>query len=85
MGLGIPQTTDTRRLNLKIFVGQIQIPLPNKYLGVGYKGLVFCINNSWIMENMKELTVRTKMGAMPQQISAQKFEIFKKRALSECL
>ena len=35
------QTTDTRMLNLKSFVAQIQIPLPNKYLGVGYKGLGF--------------------------------------------
>ena len=24
---------------------QIQIPSPNKYLGFGYKGLVFCRNN----------------------------------------
>ena len=35
------QTTDTRMLNLKSFAAQIQIPLPNKYLGVGYKGVVF--------------------------------------------
>ena len=36
-----PRTTDTRRLNLKFFVAQIEIeiPLPIKYLGVGYKGL----------------------------------------------
>ena len=39
------RTTDTRRLNLKFFAAQIQIPLLNKYLGVGYKGLVFCRNN----------------------------------------
>ena len=39
------RTTDTRRLNLKFFAAQIQIPLPNKYMGVGYKGLVFCRNN----------------------------------------
>ena len=37
------QTTDTRRLNLKFFAAQIQIPLTNKYLGVGYKGLVLMI------------------------------------------
>ena len=74
-----PRTTDTRRLNLKFFAAQIQIPLPNKYLGVGYKGLVFCRNNGWIMENMdKELTVpkwvlivRPKIPQMPQKISAQ--------------
>ena len=36
-----PRTTDTRRLNLKFFAAQIQISLPKKYLGVGYKGLGF--------------------------------------------
>ena len=25
---------------------QIQIPISNRYLGYGYKGLVFCRNNS---------------------------------------
>ena len=25
---------------------------PNKYLGYGCKGSVFCRNNGWIMENM---------------------------------
>ena len=42
----------------------IQIPIPNKYLGCGYKlkGLVFCRNNGWIIENMdKRLTV-AKLG-----------------------
>ena len=30
----------------------------NKYLGVGYKGFVFCRNNGWLIENMdKGLTV----------------------------
>ena len=37
-------TKDTKRLNLKFFAAQIQIRLPNKYLGVGYKGLVFTRN-----------------------------------------
>ena len=35
-------------------------------MGFGYKGLVFCRNNGWLMENMdKGLTVKlsTKMGA----------------------
>ena len=41
----VARTTDTRRLNLKFLAAQIQIPLQNKYLGVGYKGLVFCRNN----------------------------------------
>ena len=37
------RTTDTRRLNPKFFAAQIQIqiPIPNKYLGCGYKDLVF--------------------------------------------
>ena len=35
------RTTDTRRLNHKIFAAQIQIPIPNKYLECGFKGLVF--------------------------------------------
>ena len=29
---------------------QIQIPIPNKYLRCGYKGLVFCRSNGWIMK-----------------------------------
>ena len=70
------EAMDTRRLNLKFFATQIQIPLPNKYLGVGYKGLVFCRNNGKNMD--KELTVpkwvlivRPKIPQMPQKISAQ--------------
>ena len=40
------------------FVAQIQIPIPNKYLGCEYKSLVFFRNNDWIMEKMdKGLTV----------------------------
>ena len=31
---------------------QIQITITNKYLGFGYKGLVFCRNNGWLMENI---------------------------------
>ena len=42
---------------------QIQIPLPKKYLGVGYKGLVFCRNNGWIMKKHRQGTHSTKMGA----------------------
>ena len=34
-------TMDTQRLNPKFFAAQIQIPIPDKYLGCGYKGLVF--------------------------------------------
>ena len=73
------RTADTRRLNLKFFATQIQLPLPNEYLWVRYKGLVFCRNNGWIMENMdKGLTVpkwvlifRPKIPQMPQKMSAQ--------------
>ena len=35
------RTTDTRWLNPQFFAVQIQIPIPNKYLGFEYKGLVF--------------------------------------------
>ena len=36
-----PRTTDSRWLNPQFFAAQIQIPIPNKYLGFGYKDLVF--------------------------------------------
>ena len=53
--------------------------IPNKYLGCGYKGLVFCRNNGWIMENMDKgltvpkwvLIVWLKIPQMPQNLSAQ--------------
>ena len=41
-------------------MAKIQIKIPNKYLGCGYKGSVFCRNNSWIMENMDK---GMRMGA----------------------
>jgi hypothetical protein len=58
---------------------QIQIPIPNKYLGCGYKGLVFCRNNACIIENMDKgltvpkwvLIVRPKIPKMPQNLPAQ--------------
>ena len=73
------RTTDKRWLNPWFFAAQIQIPIPNKYLGFGYKGLVFCRNNSWLMKNMdKGLTVpkwvlinRRKVPQMYQNLSAQ--------------
>ena len=34
-------TTDARRLNPYFFAAQIQIPIPNEYLGFGYKRFVF--------------------------------------------
>jgi hypothetical protein len=60
-------------------VTQIQIPIPNKYLGCGYKGLVFCRNNGCEMENMDKgltvpkwvLIVWPKIPQMPQNLSAQ--------------
>ena len=72
-----PQTTDTRWLNPWFYASQI--PIPNKYLEFGYKGLVFCRNNGWLMENMdKGLTVpkwvlinQPKISQMPQNLSAQ--------------
>ena len=56
-------TTDTRRLNLTFFAAQIQILLPNKYLGFGYKSLVFCRNNGWLLESMDKESHSAKMGA----------------------
>ena len=44
-------------------MAQIQISIPNKYLGCGYKGLVFCWNNSWIMKKYGQETHCTKIGA----------------------
>ena len=72
---------------------QIQIPIPNKYLGFGYKGLVFCRNNGGLMENMdKGLTVpkwvlirQPKIPQMPQiylpnlSVQAQNFGISMKK------
>jgi hypothetical protein len=50
--------------------------IPNKYLGSGFKGLVFGRNNGWIMEKMDNgpkwvLTVWPKISQMPQNLSAQ--------------
>ena len=50
------RTMDTRRLNPLFFAAQIQIPIPSKYLGFGYKGVVFCGNNG-------KGTHSTKIGA----------------------
>ena len=33
-------------------MAQIQIPVPNKSLELLFKGLAFCRNNGWLMENM---------------------------------
>ena len=46
-------------------MAQFQIPIPNRYLGCGYKGLGFCRNNGWVIENMDKAqgTHCTKMCA----------------------
>ena len=46
----ISQATDYGHTKAKylILYGPFQIPIPNKYLECGYKGLVFCRNNGWI-------------------------------------
>ena len=70
--------TDYRH-TMAYFAAQIQIPIPNKNLGFGYKGLVFCRNNGWLMENMdKGLTVPKwvlinwpKIPEIPRSLSAQ--------------
>ena len=76
------------------FAAQIQIPIPNKYLGFAYKGLVFCRNNGSLMKNIdKGLTV-TKMGAdkltentpnaLKLSAQAQKFGILMKKGFIGC-
>jgi hypothetical protein len=73
------RTTDTRRLNFKLFAVQIQIPLPNEYMWVGYKSLVFCRNNGWMIKNMDKvltlpkwvLIVRPKILQRPQKCFSQ--------------
>ena len=69
------------------------MPLPNKYLGVGYKDLFFCRNN----EKHGQGTHSTKMGAdsrpennpnasknliLKMSAQAQKFKIFEKSSIS---
>ena len=47
---------------------QIQIPLSDKYLGFGYKGLVFCKNNGFNNGKHGQGTRSTKMGADKGQL-----------------
>jgi hypothetical protein len=72
-------STDCMNAKSLILLAQIQIPIPNKNLGWGYKGLVFSRNNGWIIENMDKgltvpkwmLIVHPKMTKMPQNLFAQ--------------
>ena len=76
---GTEHRLDTRWLNPWFFAAQIQIPIRNKYLEFGYRGLVFCRNNGQLMENIDMgLTVPKwvlinwpKVPQMPQNSSAQ--------------
>ena len=62
------QTTDTRWQNPKFFAAQIQIPIPDKYLGFRYKDLVFFVE----MENMDSTQMGAyKLAKIPQNLSAQ--------------
>ena len=36
-----PRTTDTRWLTRRFIVAQSQIPVPDKYLELGFRGLAF--------------------------------------------
>ena len=73
------RTKNTRRLNPYFFAAQIQIPIPNKYLGSGYKCLLFCRNNGYITENIDKgltvpkwvLIVWLEILQMPKHLSAQ--------------
>ena len=58
MTINILQHTDYGHTKAKsLIAAKIQIPIPNKYLGLGFE-LGFWINNGWLMENMdKGLTV----------------------------
>ena len=75
----ISQHTDYGHTMAKFFAAKIQIPMPNKYLRFGYKGLVFYRNNGWLMENMDKgltvpkwvLIVWPKIPQMPKNWSAQ--------------
>ena len=57
----------------------LYIPILNIYLGFGYKGLVFCRCNGWLMENIDrgltvpkwELLNRPKIPQRPKNLSAQ--------------
>jgi hypothetical protein len=51
---------------------QIQIPIPNKYLGFGYKGLVFWKNNGWLLTVPKCILINhSKIPQIPHNLSAQ--------------
>ena len=54
-----------------------KIPIPKNYLGFGYKGLVFCRNNGWLMKNMdKGLTVQKWVLINQQKIPQMLYKAF---------
>ena len=75
----MPMPTDyghTKSKSLFAAQIQIQIPIPNKYLGCGFKGLVFCRNNGQLMEKSGQGTHSTKMGADKSAENAPKLFIW---------
>ena len=61
------RTTDTRWLNPEFFVAQIQIqiPIPNKYLGLEYKGSFFC-RNKWLINGKHEQGIHSSPNSQYQ-------------------
>ena len=57
-----------------------QIPIPNKYFECGYKDLVFCKNNGWIMENCTKMSADSSAENTPK-ISVQVWDTWKKSPL----
>ena len=57
---GLEETQGPQNSLHELCLAQIQIPIPNKYLGCGYKGLIFCRNNGG---KHGQRTHSTKMGA----------------------
>ena len=89
--VSLSRTTDTRRLNPKFFAAQIQIPIPNKYLGCRYKGRVIFVEimveqwKTWTKDSLLGIGADSlaKNTPMPQNLSAQtqKFAISMKKRL----
>ena len=82
-----PRTTVTRRVNLKFFVAQIQIPFPNKYLDTTAFFVGIMVDGQRThsthigSDNSAENTPNAPKIFGPKD---QKFRIFEKKTLSEC-